>query len=446
MTNLNRLAETAVNGLEKSMLGGVKKESAVKAIKNVAEEGSRQIEQLTQTVSSQSARITGLSQEVKEATQQLQNANASLAYTQGELATKDKALAEITEQLTKTKTKTGLSDAKATKKGVSKLKDGSIQEISVNKNGTRMKKITGANGNIKSYEVEQLDGSVRKTEFDSLSGKRVKTKTNTTGEEVTMDYDLAGKNTKVSAKTEPKPELIKRSKVDDNKIVEEFSDGSKVVRTQLQLSPNEYQKSIIKIEKFDNAGEKTELYKEIITEDGAKLTLHVNYGDDTVATKVCTTSDGLERIREKTISTNEFGETFVSQAKYKSEAGEIVYRPTQTDMMGNITKAESVATYNLPDNASYNRAKTVKTSFDIDNSSKFFGPRAIRTADTVITKDGSRIERLYDKEDRISQALGYDSKGVGNNYLKDNIRFGKEYNQEPLSTYNLSLNRDVENM
>ena len=176
------------------------------------------------------------------------------------------------------------------------------------------------------------------------------------------------------------------------------------------------------------------------------MTLHVNYGDDTVATKVCTTSDGLERIREKTISTNEFGETFVSQAKYKSEAGEIVYRPTQTDMMGNITKAESVATYNLPDNASYNRAKTVKTSFDIDNSSKFFGPRAIRTADTVITKDGSRIERLYDKEDRISQALGYDSKGVGNNYLKDNIRFGKEYNQEPLSTYNLSLNRDVENM
>ena len=64
MTNLNRLAETAVNGLEKSMLGGIKKESAVKAIKNVAEEGSRQIEQLTQTASSQSARITGLSQEV----------------------------------------------------------------------------------------------------------------------------------------------------------------------------------------------------------------------------------------------------------------------------------------------------------------------------------------------------------------------------------------------
>ena len=52
MANLNRLVEIAVNGSEKSKLGGVKKESAVKAIKEVAEEGSRQIEQLTQTASS----------------------------------------------------------------------------------------------------------------------------------------------------------------------------------------------------------------------------------------------------------------------------------------------------------------------------------------------------------------------------------------------------------
>ena len=443
MTNLNRLAETAVNGLEKSMLGGVKKESAVKAIKNVAEEGSRQIEQLTQTASSQSARITGLSQEVQEATQQLKNANASLAYAHGELAAKDKALAETTEQLTKTKA--DLSNAKSTKKGVSKLKDGTIQEVAVNKNGTRMKKIKAPNGNVKSYEVEQLDGSVRKTEFDALSGKRVQTKTNTTGEEVTMDYDLAGKNTKVSTKAEPKPELVKRSKVDNNKIVEEFSDGSKAVRTQ--FLGNEFVKSSSQIEKFDKAGNKTELYKERIKTDGAKESLHVNYGDDTVVTKVYTTNDGLERIQEKTLSTNEFGEKFVSQSKYKSEAGEIVYRPTQTDMMGNIIKAESVATYKLPDNASSYRAKTVKTSFDIDNSNKFSGPRAIRTADTVITKDGTRVESLYDKGDRISQALGYDSHGVQRNYRdRDLISFSEKRYQEPLNVYALSLNRNVENM
>lgn len=442
MANLNRLAETAVNGLEKSMLGGIKKESAVKAIKNVAEEGSRQIEQLTQTASSQSARITGLSQEVQTATQQLQNANASLAYAQGELATKDKALAETTEQLTKTKS--DLKKAKATKKGVSKLKDGTIQEVAVNKNGTRMKKIIGTNGNIKSYEVEQLDGSVRKTEFDSLSGKRVKTKTNTTGEEVNMDYDLAGKNTKISAKTEPKPTLVNREKVGNNKIVEEFSDGSKVVRSQ--FDPDDYRKSVSTIEKFDNAGNKTEFYKETIKTDGVKVTLHVNYGDDTVATKVYTLGNGIERKIEKTISTNEFGEKFVSQSKFKSEDGEIVYRPTQTDMMGNIIKAESVATYKLPDNASSYRAKTVKTSFDIDNSNKFSGPRAIRTADTVITKDGTRVESLYDKGDGISQTLGYDSHGVQRNCDRDSISFSEKRYQEPLNVYALSLNRNVENM
>ena len=443
MTNLNRLAETAVNGLEKSMLGGVKKESAVKAIKEVAEEGSRQIEQLTQTASSQSARITGLSQEVQNATQQLKNANASLAYSRGELATKDKALAETTEQLTKTKA--DLSNAKSTKKGVSKLKDGNTQEISVNKNGTRMKKITGANGNIKSYEVEQLDGSVRKTEFDSLSGKRVKTKTNTTGEEVTMDYDLAGKNTKVSAKTEPKPTLVNREKV-DGKIVEEFSDGSKVVRSQIS-QPDESRKSISKIEKFDNTGNKMEFYQETIRTDGVKETLHVNYGDDTVATKEYTTNNGLERKIEKTISTNEFGEKFVSQSKYKSEAGEVVYRPTQTDLMGNIINGEAIATYKLPDNAPATRVKTVKTLFDIDNSNKFFGPRAIVTADTSITQDGSRLERLYDKGGRISQELGYNSKGTGNNRLKDTIRYGEgSYNPLNISNLRLNDNSNIENM
>lgn len=58
------ITEKAIASLEKSMLGGIKKESAVKAIQNVAEEGSRKIEELNQTAASQSARITGFSQEV----------------------------------------------------------------------------------------------------------------------------------------------------------------------------------------------------------------------------------------------------------------------------------------------------------------------------------------------------------------------------------------------
>ncbi len=75
MANLNRLAQAAAKALEKSKLGGIKKERAVKAIKEVAKEG--QIEQLTQTASSQSAGITGLSQEAQEAIQQLKNSLCS---------------------------------------------------------------------------------------------------------------------------------------------------------------------------------------------------------------------------------------------------------------------------------------------------------------------------------------------------------------------------------
>lgn len=439
MTNLNKLAETAVNGLEKSMLGGVKKESAVKAIKEVAEEGSRQIEQLTQTASSQSARITGLSQEVQQANQQLKNANASLAYAHGELATKDKALAETTEQLTKTKA--DLSNAKSTKKGVSKLKDGNTQEISVNKNGTRMKKIKAPNGNVKSYEVEQLDGSVRKTEFDALSGKRVQTKTNTTGEEVTMDYDLAGKNTKVSTKAEPKPELVKRSKVDNNKIVEEFSDGSKAVRTQIGNGAQ--------IEKFDKSGKQTELYQEV-NNGGFKQTLHASYGEnETVVTNTVNNGAGFETTRERVISTNEFGEKFISQSKMTSPYGEIVYKPTQTDMMGNVIKGESVATYKLPEDAVDTQVKTVKTSFEIDNSNKFWGPQVKPTNDTVITRDGSRLERGYDNEGRLDNKSqrAYSSSGRVSYDLKDKVQFGDYGNrQEPLSASNLGFRTDVDSI
>lgn len=435
MTNLNRLAETAVNGLEKSMLGGIKKESAVKAIKGVAEEGSRQIEQLTQTASSQSARITGLSQEVQQANQQLRNANASLAYAQGELATKDKALAETTEQLTKTKA--DLSNAKSTKKGVSKLKDGNTQEISVNKNGTRMKTIKAPNGNVKSYEVEQLDGSVRKTEFDPISGKRVQTKTNTTGEEVTMDYDLAGKNPKVSTNAKPKPELVKRSKVGD-KIVEEFSDGSKIVKGNVGNGSQ--------IEKFDKSGKMTELYQEV-EDRGFKGTLHASYGEnETVVTNTVKNGSGFESTRERVISTNEFGEKFVSQSRFTSPDGEIVYKPTQTDMMGKVIKGESLATYKLPEDATGTRVKTVKTSFDIDNSNEFWGPRVKPTNDTVITKDGSRLERTYDNDGRIDSKYqkAYAPSGKFSYNLKDKVKFGDyNYAQEPLSAGNLGFSTNV---
>ena len=422
--NLINMAETAAKGLEKSMLGGIKKESAVKAIKEVAEEGSRQVSELTQTVSSQSARITTLSDEVKTAQQRLNVANASLNYTQTELATKNKALTETTEQLTKSKS--DLAEAKKIKKGETVLEDGSVQEIKVNKNGTRMKKIKAANGNLKSVEVEQLDGSKRLTEYDSLSGKRVNTKTNTTGEEVNIDYDLSGKTAKVSTKAEPKPELLKRTK-EGSKIYEEYSDGSKVVRSQVDVGKSQ-------LEKFDKSGKLVEKYQEHVKGDFSD-SLHVLYKDNQEVITQTYKGPTFENTKVKTISTNEFGERFVSEFKYKTSAGELVYRPTKTDMMGNITKGESVATYNLPENADGFRVKTVKTEYDITDNGGFFGPQVKAKKDTVMAKNGSRLERLYDDNSgRVSQSLTYDEKGSGNSYIKDKFRFAESgYLNEPLS-------------
>lgn len=402
MTQLNRLTENAINSLEKSMLGGIKKESAVKAIIDVAEEGSRQIEQLTKTASSQAAMITNLSQEVQEATQQLASVNAALSYTQNELATKSKKLVETTEQLTKSKS--DLTNAKATKKGISKFKDGSIQEISVNKNGTRMKKIRNANGNIKSYEVEQIDGSLRKTEFDPISGIRVKTKTNTTADEVTMNYDLAGKNTNILTNAEQKPTLLKRENV-NGKIVEEFSDGSKTVKSNIGKG--------IQIEKFDNKGNKTELYQEIKGND-ANQTYHVKYGkNESIVRETYVDAENKRFAKECTISTNESGIEFISSAKYTNDNGEVIYRPTKADVKGHTTKGETITTYKVPKNADGKHVKTVKTTFDIYDSPVYTMLSPSKTNEIIITKDGSRLELAYDKDGKIISKKEYDSSRKG---------------------------------
>lgn len=433
--NLINSAETLIKGLKKSMFGGVETKSAEKAIREVAEEGAKQISDLSQTVSSQSARITHLSSEAEKATQELNTANARINYMREEFATQKETLAETTQKLSEAKA--DLSNAKAIKKGESKLADGSIQEIKLNKNGTRMKKITSANGNVKSVEVEQLDGSYRKTEFDTLSGKPIQTKTNTTGKEVTVDYNTAGKSTKVSPNAEPKPELLKTTK-EGNKIIEEFSDGSKAIRTQVEQGKGQ-------IEKFDKNGKLKELYQEEITKGGSKRTLHIDYNNNSkVATQTWSSNEGYEIATKKIISTDQFGKEFVSEFKYTTPEGELVYRPTKTDLSGNITEGKSVANYKLSENSKPHQAKTVTTSFNIEQND-FWGPQLKRNKDVVVTKNGDVMERTYKEGNNITSKIAHTADGK-KIFKTDDFVFSQFYNNEPLPAQScININPNLDN-
>lgn len=432
--NLINNAETLIKGLKKSMFGGIETKSAEKAIREVAEEGAKQISDLSQTVSSQSARITHLSSEAEKATQELNTANARINYMREEFATQKETLAETTQKLSEAKA--DLSNAKAIKKGESKLADGSIQEIKINKNGTRMKKITSANGNVKSVEVEQLDGSYRKTEFDPLSGKPIQTKTNTTGKEVTVDYNTAGKSTKVSPNAEPKPELLKTTK-EGNKIIKEFSDGSKAIRTQVEQGKGQ-------IEKFDKNGKLKELYQEEITKGGSKRTLHIDYSNNSkVATQTWSSNEGYETVTKKIVSTDQFGKEFVSEFKYTTPEGELVYRPTKTDLSGNITEGKSVANYKLSEDSKPHQAKTVTTSFNIEQND-FWGSQLKRNKDVVFTKNGDVMERTYKEGDNVISKTAHTADGK-KIFKTDDFVFSEFYNKEPLaaqSYININPNLD----
>lgn len=427
-------AETLIKGLKKSMFGGIETKSAEKAIREVAEEGAKQISDLSQTVSSQSARITHLSSEAEKATQELNAANARINYMHGEFATQKDALAETTQKLSEAKA--DLSNARAIKKGESRLADGSIQEIKLNKNGTRMKKITSANGNVKSVEVEQLDGSYRKTEFDPISGKPIQTKTNTTGKDVTVDYNTAGKSTKISPNAEPKPELLKTTK-ERNKIIEEFSDGSKAIRTQVEQGKGQ-------IEKFDKNGKLKEFYQEEITRNGSKRTLHIDYSNNTkVATQTWIPNEGYETATKRIVSTDQFGKEFVSEFRYTTPEGELVYRPTKTDLSGNIVEGTSVANYKLSENSKPHQAKTVTTSFNIEQND-FWGPQLKRNKDVVVTKNGDVMERTYKERDNVITRTAHTADGK-KIFRTDDFVFSDLYNNEPLaaqSYININPNLD----
>lgn len=238
--------------LTSKTFGGVSKESAMQAIKDAAEKVANAGKEAVGKVQAELESYKGkTAQEMAALTSQKDTVTLELKGAKEELN-------ETKEELNKLKEE--LKETQKTKEHVRVLENGNKEIRKVNKNGAIMVKEVNANDQVVEYTVTQLDGSVRRTTFDPVTGKAVKTYTNVGGDKL-IEYDEKGqvKSEKaVNKKTEKqeKPTLVsqtepKRINNCTTEIERHYSDGS---REAIQITRNGNEIIHTRVEKHNEKG------------------------------------------------------------------------------------------------------------------------------------------------------------------------------------------------
>ena len=260
--SITKITQEAYSALKNRPLGGVSKESAQNAISEavnkvvqLGEEAVGKVQQEIQTLKGKTA------QEIADITSQK---DAFILHTkqnaQKEIEQAQQKAAEVVKQ------------AKSTKSAEKILPNGHKQIRSVNKNGAVMVKEYNEAGQLLKFNVTTLDGTIRRTSFDPVSGKPIKTFTNTTGEDITIEYPInaaypqyaSAKIQRVNnKKTAPKkPELVTQTRPEPvksgwsgeygQKFDRIYSDGSKETISRFADSSGKIDRT--KMERFDKDG------------------------------------------------------------------------------------------------------------------------------------------------------------------------------------------------
>ena len=176
---------------------------------------------------------------------------------------KDSKITEVSSKLEQVKEK--IKHALSVK--VSKprtLSNGNIETAKVNKNGAKMVTETLPDGRKVKVSVETLDGDVRVTKYDPVTGKPASTFTNTNGDKV-ITYDKDGKainqkNVNVKKGNIQKPTLISQQILTETNVKADirrtYSDGS---YEDIVFSKIRNCKTYCK--KYDRQGRVTESFK-----------------------------------------------------------------------------------------------------------------------------------------------------------------------------------------
>ena len=243
--------------LTSKTFGGVSKDSALQAIKEAAEKVANAGKEAVGKVQAELDAYRGkTAQEMAELTSQKDTVNLELNDTKEELSKNQAELSKAKEEL---------KANQRTKEHVKVLENGNKEIRKVNKNGALMVKEVNANDQVVKYTVTPLNGSVRRTTFDPVTGKAVKTYTNVGGDKL-IEYDEKGqvKSEKaVNKKTEKqeKPTLVSQTapKAIQGKFIGQYgteierhySDGSKEI---IQVIKENNQTYCTTVEKYDKNG------------------------------------------------------------------------------------------------------------------------------------------------------------------------------------------------
>lgn len=223
---VNQIVEESEKLLQKKICIGVTKANASKAIKNAVEKVSDITNKETAKLRMQlNAEIGNLHKKIADLTSEKDFVEFRLNKNQEENAELKNRLQDISNRLTKAiKTRTGKEKI---------LPNGNIETVKVNKNGARMTVETLSNEAKSpiSYKVEDIDGNIRRTQLNPITGRPIKTYTDTNGGYL---YEYLPGGTKVKRvnvkKVSDKPMFLNQQILEDGrdfaKIQRNFSNGT----------------------------------------------------------------------------------------------------------------------------------------------------------------------------------------------------------------------------
>lgn len=248
---ISKITTEAYSALKNKALGGVSKDSAQSAIEaavkkavQLGEEAVGRVQQEMQALQGKTAR------EIADITSQK---DAFVYQTQQKAA---KEIAEVQQKAAE-----AVKQARAPRTAERLLPNGHKEVRKVNKNGAVMVKEYNEAGQLLKSNVTTLDGAIRRTSYNPVDGKPVKTFTNTTGKDMLIEYPANGniKMTRVNnKKVKPqKPTIVSQSQpyFSENKMygysgeqgraIDRFySDGSKETIIRYYTRNNELKRTV----------------------------------------------------------------------------------------------------------------------------------------------------------------------------------------------------------
>ena len=316
---ISKIVEAAEKGLKKKALGGFTPESTTEALKKTAQ-GVKELADNS---------IGKVQKELAEYKNKTACEMADLVSKKDTvILEKDSKITEVSSKLQQAneKIKYALS-VKVSKPRT--LSNGNIETAKVNKNGAKMVTETLPDGRKVKVSVETLDGDVRVTKYDPVTGKPVSTFTNTNSDKL-IKYDKNGKainqeNVNVKKGNIQKPTVVSQQILQESDVKADirrtYSDGSyeDIVfskRRNCEVWRKKYDRKGREIESFERFADGSYTVKKFNSDDTKSYIIEsfsendksiekIFYDNNEKIKKIFTYPNGLKKTVKPPV--NEFG-------------------------------------------------------------------------------------------------------------------------------------------